>query len=241
MERESIKRDHLHISGFGKAAGGYYDKVQFDGACSVGGDLDCRKFTANGSVTVNGSLTAEKMTINGTGTIEGPVDALEIQVSGNASIKGEARTRKLEVSGRAHVHGRLSAGEVEITGRLIARELHTGRLKVKGGFKIDERLQADVIKIKLYDRCEAGEIYGSDISVLKKGKKLWEHLSLTFRPIILKARVIEGNNVEISYTEGELVRGGRVWIGPECRIGLVEYKEELVVDPSAVIGETRKI
>lgn len=241
MEEFGQKRDNLHIAGVGKAEGGVYAKVQLDGMGTIGGSLDCDDFIGNGSVSVKGALTAKTVRINGSGSVDGPMDALEVNVGGSAKIKADVRARKMSVGGRCHIYGKLIAKEIELSGSLRADNIHTESIEVKGGFNVDGALQANTIEVKLYDRCEAREIYGDYITVCKKGKRIWEQLSFSIRPARLYVRVMEGNRVEVEHTEADIIRGNRIILGPGCKVRLVEYREELIQDPSAEVGEVRLI
>ncbi|MGP3783292.1 hypothetical protein [Paenibacillus sp. 1A_MP2] len=41
--------------------------------------------------------------------------------------------------------------------------------------------------------------------------------------------MIEGDDIELEYTEAEVVRGDKIKIGPGCRIGTVEYRSSLQI------------
>ncbi|UNK18046.1 polymer-forming cytoskeletal protein [Paenibacillus sp. N3/727] len=241
MEEFVQKRDNVHIAGAGKIEGGVYAKVQLDGMGTISGNLDCDDFIGNGSVSVKGALTAKTVRINGTGSVDGPMDALDVNVGGSAKIKSDVRARKITVGGRCHIYGKLTAKKIELSGSLKAENIQTESIEVKGGFKIDGVIQADTIEVKLYDRCEAREIYGDYITVRKKGNRIWEKLSFSFRPARLYVRVLEGNRVEVEQTEADIIRGNRIILGPGCNVRLVEYREELIQDPSAEVGEVRLI
>ena len=50
---------------------------------------------------------------------------------------------------------------------------------------------------------------------------------------------IEGDNVELENVEAEIVRGKYVRIGHGCRIGTVEYGENLEAEPGTVGHSTQ--
>ncbi|WP_106767229.1 polymer-forming cytoskeletal protein [Paenibacillus faecalis] len=241
MGQFAPKREDLHIAGVGKLEGGVYGKVRLDGAGSISGDLDCDDFIGNGSATVKGSLTARTIRINGSGNVDGSMDALEVSVGGSAKIKSDVRARKMTVGGICQIYGKLTASEIELGGRLKAEHIQVQTIKVKGGFHVEDTLLAETIDIKLYDRCEAKEIYGDYIRVYKKGRPIWEKLTFSIRPPRLFVQVLEGKSVELEHTEADVIRGDRVILGPDCNVRLVEYREELIQDPSAVVGEVRLI
>ena len=61
------------------------------------------------------------------------------------------------------------------------------------------------------------------------------------RPCVLKAELIEGEEIDLQATRAELVRGRNVVIGPGCEIERVEYSGSLMVDPSAKVEQQAKI
>ncbi|WP_054957513.1 polymer-forming cytoskeletal protein [Paenibacillus dakarensis] len=238
---EDQKRHDLHMSGFGKSAGGKYGKVQLDGMGTIGGDLDCHDFIGNGNVSVKGSLTAGKVRIHGNGTIDGPVDAMEVHVGGAAKVKGALRSRTLAVMGRCNVLGQVTALKIEIGGSLKAAHVQGEKIETKGHFSVDGIMEAETMDIHLLDRCEAQEIRGDFIKVRKKGSRFWEQLSISFRPMRLFVRFLNGGIVDVEHTEAEVISGNRVILGPGCKVRVVEYREEFIQDPSAEVGEVRRI
>ena len=50
---------------------------------------------------------------------------------------------------------------------------------------------------------------------------------------------IEGDNIELENVEAEIVRGKYVRIGHGCRIGTVEYGENLEAEPGTVRQSTQ--
>lgn len=57
----------------------------------------------------------------------------------------------------------------------------------------------------------------------------------------LRAKLIEGDTLDLEYASADVVRGGTVIIGEGCSIGRVEYRSGLTVHPGAQVGEEEKI
>lgn len=73
--------------------------------------------------------------------------------------------------------------------------------------------------------------------------RLWNKLASSFIPKLkpeLIAKMIEGDVLDLEYTNAEVVSGGVVKIGPGCNIGRVEYLSELTVHPDATVGKVEK-
>lgn len=75
---------------------------------------------------------------------------------------------------------------------------------------------------------------GSIISVKSSRGKLLEGL-FTGNKSILKANLIEGDEIELENTEAEVVRGDKIKIGLGCRIGTVEYRSSLQIHPQSEV------
>lgn len=241
MEEQEYIRHDLHIAGMGKSAGGIYGKVQLDGMGSIGGNLDCTHFVGNGNVSVKGSLTSGTVRIHGNGTVDGPVDAEKVNVGGSSKFKGSVRCHTMTVSGRCSVQGQVTSPTIEIGGHMNAGQILSKKVSIKGSFKVDDAIHSETMDIRLFDRSEAQQISGEYIKIRKKGKSIWEKLSFSFRPARLHVRTMDGRTIDVEYTEADIIRGNRVIIGLGCKVGLVEYMEELIQDPSAEVGAVRLI
>ncbi|MFC7679281.1 polymer-forming cytoskeletal protein [Paenibacillus sp. GCM10028914] len=241
MEERVHDRQDLHIAGAGVSAGGVYGKVQLDGMGSIRGDLDCIRFVGNGNVSVKGSLTSETVRIHGNGTVDGPVDVHELHVGGSAKLKGHLRCHALNVNGKSKVQGEVKASKIAIGGFFNALHIQSETIEVKGSISVEGVMHSDTIDIRLFDRSEVQQISANFIKVRKKGKRIWEQLTFSFRPALLTTRIIEGSLIDVEHTEADIIRGNRVVLGPGCKVRLVEYVEELIQDPSAEVGEVRLI
>ncbi|MEF7439094.1 polymer-forming cytoskeletal protein [Paenibacillus lautus] len=235
------KLSDLKITGTGSSSGGQYGKVRIDGAGQVNGDLDCRELTGNGTMSLNGDVAADTIRVNGSGTIKGNVDAEELHVAGSLSVKRGVRSRSIFIGGHCSIHGDSESKRLDVTGNLRSHgDVRSEAAAFHGGFKIDGRLHVGTADIRLLGRCLAQEIVGDRITIRKKGKRLWEMLSLPLRGTRLEARIIEGDVLDLEYVEADVVRGNRVILGPGCEIRQVEYRDELTQHPEAQVRASRR-
>jgi cytoskeletal protein CcmA (bactofilin family) len=238
MEMEN--RGDLVINGFGSSNGGHFHHVTINGKGTINNDVECVEFECNGSGTVQGTVKANSAEVNGMAKILGNVNGQKLTVDGAAKIEQSVSVKKLKVSGKATVGGAVKAEDVVIKGRLTVEEdCEAETFKAESLFKIGGLLNAETIDIKLFGDCQAKEIGGETILVKKnKGSSLFG----IFKPVTqLETDLIEGNKIEIEYTNAKVVRGNRIKIGPNCNIGLIEYTDELIVDKKASISESRKV
>lgn len=239
---EQQPRNDLNISGLGRTGGGLYKNVKVDGIGKVGGDIDCLKFICNGTIGIEGSLHAESININGTVKVEGTTTLDEMVIDGMATFKDHVHCRSVVINGRVNMDKSLKSDTVEVGGILKTEgDVQCETFSLRGHFTIDGLLNADQVSIKLNLPCSAHEIGGEHIVVRKwKNPRFWEQLQHGFSTR-LKAHIIEGDHIDLEYTEADTVRGNDVSIGPGCTIRLVEYKNTIQQDPEAKIGSCIRI
>lgn len=241
MEKQQTRND-LNISGMGRTGGGLYKNVRIDGMGKIGGDIDCLEFICNGTVGVEGALRADSMNVNGTAKVKGPVTLEAMVIGGMSTFEDHVQCRTVAINGRVSMDKSLKSDRVEVDGILKAKlDVQCETFLVKGQFKIDGLLNADRVDIKLHWPCSAQEIGGEHIVVRKwKNLRFWEQLRHGFSSQ-LKAQIIEGDHIDLEYTEADTVRGNDVSIGPGCVIRVVEYKNSFHQDPEAKIGSYVKV
>ncbi|MWV46659.1 polymer-forming cytoskeletal protein [Paenibacillus sp. HJL G12] len=236
-------RSELQISGIGRSQGGSYSHVRTDGMAKINGNTECISLDSNGTLTIEGALTSETVSVNGTATVEGGLKTNRMVLDGMVSLKEHVVCQELlTVNGRLSVGRGLDGERVEIFGSLKTRDdVQCELLSVHGGFSIDGLLNAGLIDVKMNMPCKAQEIGGESITVrrLKKFSVLEQ-----FVPALsakLQAHTIEGDDIYLEHTEAEIVRGNDVIIGKGCRIGRVEYKNQLTQDEDSHIGAAYQI
>jgi len=217
---------NLSINGVGQAYGGRYRHVSIDGLARLSGNVQCETFRLNGVSRMNGGVDTDRMTINGV-------------MSGKAGIIAKS----VSIDGKVNVRGSLVSEEIDLHGLLkLEGDCEAERFVVRGGFGIDGLLNAGTIEVDMHGRCRAREIGGSDIRITRSSRRasrLLRRLFSAFEPQ-LHAGVIEGDEVHLEATQASVVRGRRVYIGPGCEVGRVEYELELLVDEAAQVKESVK-
>jgi cytoskeletal protein CcmA (bactofilin family) len=218
----------LNLSGIGSAAGGRY-----------------RSVVAEGIGTVEGSVEAEKIRMNGVSTVHGDVRATIAELEGVTRIDGGLIADVCRLNGYTHIKGSVGGEQLTVNGMFkVAGNCEVERFYAEGVFRIGGMLNAGTIEMKLQGKGEAVEIGGDSIKVGRvtviKWKELFMNLFKKWKPR-LQAETIEADQVELAYTTASFVRGNRVVIGPDCHVGLVEYRSELRVHPSAIVEKEAKI
>lgn len=208
------KKHDISIIGDGSSSGGVYGKVKVVGDSSFNDNLFCDQFKCTGTSVIHGSLESTDIKITGTLTLKDRAAADNEDQEGHYASNLYAKAEHMKVVGELHVSGDCQVEDMKLNGR----------------FTIAGMLSAEQMTLKIMGPSEVREMGGSIISV-KSGKgKLFEGL-FSGQKSVLKAGMIEGDDIELEYTEAEVVRGDKIKIGPGCRIGTVEYRSSLQIHP----------
>jgi len=228
MERKATYPD-LKINGVGQASGGTYREVRIDGVSRLKGDIECEKLRLNGMATAQGTIRAREL------ECDGKLNAVRLLEAGNAvlngmiKVKGEFRGEKVELNGYIVVQGDLSA------------ESFHGR----GCVEVGGLLNAGEVDLTAEGRCTAREIGGESIRIRRgTGGSRWRTMwswAIPKLTAITEADTIEGDRIDLEHTTASVVRGSVVHVGRGCKIGRVEYTEELKVHPEAKVDDQVKV
>jgi cytoskeletal protein CcmA (bactofilin family) len=221
---EEIMLPDLLINGWSKASGGKYRSVKIDGVGKLDSGLICDSMCINGIATVKGDIETRTFEVNGKFKAEGSLIASTVKMDGQVNFIGGLQSEEVKLNGMMKVDGDCEAEKFE----------------VNGGFTIEGLLNAGTVNIQLYGRCKAREIGGERIEVkLSRDHKTWSKMLKwipAFQPQLI-AGTIEGDDLHLEETTADIVRGNRVYIGPNCTIKRVEYRSELFVHENSIVNE----
>ncbi len=218
----------LQIAGIGGAAGGAYNHVSLEGLSRINGPVTARTFTGNGRMRLGGSLTVEQMETNG-----------DLKIGGGLRIGTMKHDGLLKVDGGLHGESFTLNGMADIKGDCELENFTAEGVVAIGGF-----LSAGSVELVLQGQAKVKEIGVESLVIRKGGSGAWSKLAGGIIPKLraeLQARVIEGDFLDLEYTEAEVVRGTVIIIGEGCRVGRVEYRDRLTVHPGASVGMEEKI
>ncbi len=244
---KGVGERNVTISGAGRIEGGSYGTVKIAGSGRVVGDLVAEEFKAAGSAKVEGNLKAQRFEAAGAFRCEGNLELEEGEAAGSLKVVGRVRAKELKLAGSAQAKG-ITGGYLRAGGSLSVEEnVEVEIFRLMGAFEIGGLLSADRVEVELEGRARAREIGGEKIVVRAGQRSLGGFLSQALGFLFgqgshkeLVAEVIEGDEIELEATQARLVRGGKIKIGPGCRIERVEYTETLEVAPGAVVKEEVK-
>ena len=109
---------------------------------------------------------------------------------------------------------------------------------MSGAVEISGLLNAETVEISANRAVHISAIGGGTIRVLQKDTATVLGIFHT-SPGCARIGSIEGDNIELENVEAEIVRGKYVRIGHGCRIGTVEYGENLEAEPGTVSRSTQ--
>ncbi|MCS7216795.1 MAG: bactofilin [Candidatus Bipolaricaulota bacterium] len=238
---------NVTVSGAGRIEGGTYGTVRIAGAGRVVGDLVAEEFKAAGSAKVEGNLKAQRFEAAGSFKCEGDLEVEEGEAAGSLKVEGHLHAKELKLAGSARAKS-IRGGYLRAGGSLgVEENVEVETFRLIGAFEIGGLLSADRVEVELEGRARAQEIGGEKILIRAGQRSLGGFLSTALGLILghaspkeLVAEIIEGDEIELEATQARLVRGGRIKIGPGCRIERVEYTDSLEVAPGAQVKEEVK-
>ncbi|MEK5464719.1 hypothetical protein MKY64_06880 [Paenibacillus sp. FSL R7-0210] len=225
MEKNELP--DLVMDGVNTAAGGRYNKVNINGVSKMNGALHAHTYSCDGVMKQKGDLTADELEMNGTLNLKGNLQVGEMKLNGVVNGEGSLRGERCVMDGMLKLKGDCELEEL------------TG----EGVFTVGGLLSAGRMEFGLQGQSEAGEIGVESLVIRKKGNAAWGRLLGGMIPklkIGLRAKLIEGDTLDLEYTSADVVRGGTVIIGQGCSIGRVEYRAGLTVHPGAQVGKEEK-
>jgi cytoskeletal protein CcmA (bactofilin family) len=242
-EMELKKRGDLLINGFGASGGGQFNRASINGIGTINSDVECSEFDCNGVGTINGSVKSGKAKVNGKAKFKKNMECTAIDIEGAVKIEGDLIGETIKISGKASVGGSVKGEEIILKGALtVTEDCEAETFKAESQFKIGGLLNAEHVDIKMFGPCKAKEIGGQNIIVKQKGSlSLFGNLLKPIYPPQLETELIEGDQIHLENTNAKIVRGNHVVIGPNCNIGLIEYKDKLEVNKKSMIANSKKV
>ncbi len=193
-----------------------------------------RDLRVTGTGSTSGG-TYQNVRLVGEGSVDGHLECQKFRAIGTFQCKGDVHAEHLRVVGTVDVDGTLYGGRTRITGELSTTgDCSADVLEVRGTLRVGGLVNADRVDIRLYGPARCTDIGGGVIRIRP---------SLKFRSSDkgLSAETIEGDEVHLRDARVQVVRGKRVWIGPGCEIGRVEYTDELHEAMGASITESQRV
>ncbi|MFD1905768.1 hypothetical protein ACFSQ7_19760 [Paenibacillus rhizoplanae] len=226
MEKNELP--DLVMDGVNTAAGGRYHSVSINGVSKINGALSAHTYSCDGVMKQNGDLSAEELEMNGTLNLKGNLQVGGMKLNGVVNGEGSLRGERCEMDGMLKLKGNCELEEL------------TGA----GVFTVGGPAQCGADRVRATGSLGSGRDWRREPGDPQKGNAAWGRLLGGMIPklkIGLRAKLIEGDMLDLEYTSADVVRGGTVIIGQGCSIGRVEYRTGLTVHPDAQVGKEEKI
>ena len=230
----------MKISGASSMPGGEYGRVSISGAGKVQGSLKCEELHCSGASNVQGDVDcAGELCTSGAGKMAGSVRCGSLTASGTFSAQTVQVEGLASVSGSLRTEQALTADELRASGSCrVSGDIEAETAVLSGAVQIGGLLNAETVEISANRAVHISAIGGGTIRVLQKDTATVLGIFHT-SPGCARIGSIEGDNIELENVEAEIVRGKYVRIGHGCRIGTVEYGENLEAEPGTVGHSTQ--
>ena len=244
----------MTISGSGHIpAGEYNEKISVSGSGRLDGNIRCTAFSVSGSAHCAGSVEChEDFRVSGSAHVDGSVAAAAVSVSGSAHIGEDLVVKEtVRIAGSAAVGGDVKSGIIHCAGSLrVEKGIEAEEFRAAGSVKCGGLLNAETVDMSMdgHGHSHVGSIGGSEIRVyLKKSEKSRKRRLPLFSRLVSSSsdltvdELVEGDVVALECVKVPAVVGRVVAIGAGCEIDLVQYSEEVEVDPDAKVGRCERI
>lgn len=246
----------MNISGSGTIAGGEYnEKIHISGSGRISGNVRCEELHCSGSTHAEGYLKCTgDIRVSGSCGVAGEVEAQSIRISGSFRADGDVRAKtEIKISGSVKCGGSMKGAEIVSSGAVSAEgDIEGEVIKIAGRVNCKGLVNAEKIEITVdgFSGGSVGSMGGGEIIVRRKDKN-GGHV-ITRLPLLSKIlggtadqlavnELVEGDTVALEYVSVPKVVGRVVAIGRGCHVGLVQYSEELEIDPDAVVENSEKV
>ncbi|WP_181873160.1 hypothetical protein [Fontibacillus phaseoli] len=165
-----------------------------------------------------------------------------LKATGDLKIEGGLTVTKMSLTGEIQVKESISGEDMKIFGTCTVKNgIQTDQFKLKGAVQSEGMLNAEVVEMVLIGKSNAAEIVGTRIDIHPFGVQKWVPWLRMGGTPELEVQVIEGDVISLENTMADTVRGGKVSIGPGCRIRLVEYSKSFHQDRRAEVVENVRL
>lgn len=228
----------LKLSGSQTISGGIYDNVSISGSVKIDGNLKCKNLKHSGSLKTIGDIESEEfINTSGTFSCNGQLKTPLLKCSGSVKVNN-FDGGKLSSSGSFSANGNINATEINGSGTLNCANLQSDTVDINGRIIADNEINAESFHLHsaFFSTSKANSVVGSNIVI-----KPSHNSSLLSLSALMKASLIEGDNITLECVEADLVRGKDVVIGKKCKIKRLEYSGTAQICEKSEIGETIKL
>ena len=185
--------------------------LKIRGSVTLHQELRLKKISTHGYSTFHSHIVADVLKNTGTCVIKDNCEVKEIVNAGNLKMKNGQIT-KIKSTGKLTIEQILQSEQFDSIGIVQAKEIHTKHFQLKLSGK------SEIERLITNDACVEKE--RQTFSLLKKK---------------LSCKHIKGRNLQLSYTDAEIVEGDVVVVDENCDIQTLYYKENYTISPNAKV------
>ena len=238
----------IKIAGSGTVSPGEYETISLAGSAKLHGQVKCTTFSASGSAHGDEIECTGSFKASGSCKFNGEVKAGSISASGSFSCGKALVTGDIKCSGSAKFGGGIKCGRLKCSGAARCDGgIEAETVTAAGVLNCTGLLNAESIKLDFTNNMTIGSIGCGELKI-----KYHEEATFISRMVrILTGRIsyskvsipggIEGDSIEIEYTETPTVSGRNVKIGDGCVIDCVQYSESIEISSKAIVNRQEKL
>lgn len=220
----------MRILGKGVISSGEYDNVSIKGNGRLCGKIRCLSLVTSGKSKGETIECTETLKASGSTSFSESINAKHIYISGSLSC-GENLTadESLTCFGKAKCEGSLRCKQLSFRGLLeTAADIEAESIRGKGAIQCNGLLNAESIEIRTNAPSMIGSIGGSRIELKRQRFRFFIRKRTTV------SSSIEGDDITLENVTCPRVTGRRVTIGKGCKIGLVQYSEDIHIRKATI-------
>lgn len=227
--------NNIRIMGEGTVGAGNYNKISIMGEGDILGKVNAKGISILGNGRSEKGIETNALKVSGTFRTKSFVKIKDfLKVSGNATFNDNVTSENIKISGEAEFKNGLNSRKMRILGKCdVSGDCESERIIGRGETNVEGLMTADYIDLKLFNGSYIKEIGGESIKVTK-GKSFFMFRGSKGR---LFSDIIEGDNIELTNTTCKIVRGNNIVINSGCKIGKVEYRDNLKINNNSEVEE----
>ena len=196
-------------------------------------DIDCEELNIRGAVAVHQEVDLRTISTHGHSSFHSLVKANILRNTGVCTIKDFCEIVELSNAGQLKIrHGKIT--KINSSGKLIIEQtLQAKQFNGIGVVKANE-IQSEQFYLKLSGKSEIEQLIADEICIEKDkfSISLLNHKKLV-------SKNITGKQLQLSYTNAEMVKGDVVVIGDQCNIHTLYYTESYSISLKAQVQHIR--
>ena len=239
----------ISVSGNGKISAGEYQNIAIHGNAKLCGLVKCTNLKSSGSLKGESIECLETFKANGNAYFYQSIKAENLYASGNLFSEGDLTIgQNISCSGRLKSQGTIRCKQLSISGSARTNgEIQTNNAIINGNIRCNGLYSAENIQIRFDGKTSLGSAHGNQITIsMKTSRKIWK--SWLIFPLFIKkynknahADSLNGNEINVEYTNCPQVTGKTITIGKGCYIQLAQYSEKITISPRAKVEKIVKI